>query len=146
MIALDTNLLVYAHRSGLPEHRAARRAIERASRAVDGFGVALPCVAEFWSVVTHPASAGGPSSTEQARGFLAALADAGASVLVPEEGFADRLLDLAERLGVQGPRVFDLQIALTAFDGGAAELWTHDRAFVGFPGIRVLDPLKEPSR
>ncbi len=146
MIALDTNLLVYAHRSGLPQHRAARRAIERASRAGHGFGMALPCLAEFWSVVTHPASAGGPSSAEQARGFLAALVDAGARVLFPEEGFADRLLELAGRLGVQGPRVFDLQIALTAFDGGAAELWTHDRAFVAFPGIRVIDPLKEPLR
>ena len=146
MIALDTNLLVYAHRSGLPEHRAARQAIERASRRENGFGIALPCVAEFLSVVTHPASAGGPSSADKARGFLGALAEAGARVFFPEEGFADRLLELAGRLGVQGPRVFDLQIALTAFDGGAAELWTHDRAFVAFPGIRILDPLKERSR
>jgi predicted nucleic acid-binding protein len=31
VIALDTNLLVYAHRSGTPKHRAARAAIERAA-------------------------------------------------------------------------------------------------------------------
>ena len=32
--------------------------------------------------------------------------------------------------GIVGPRVFDLQIALTAFDGGATDLWTHGGRFV----------------
>ena len=141
MIALDTNLLVYAHRAGLPEHRAARRAIERASRDARGWGIALASVAEFWSVVTHPESRGGPSSAVAASGFLAALSAAGARTWLPGEGFADRLLALAGRLGVQGPRVFDLQIALTAFDSGAAELWTHDSHFVALPGLRIHDPL-----
>ena len=72
MIAVDTNLLVYAHRAGLPEHRAARQALTRARNEMRGWGLALPCIAEFWSVVTHPASAGGPSAARQAHGFLAA--------------------------------------------------------------------------
>ncbi len=50
-------------------------------------------------------------------------------------------MELAAALRVQGPRIFDLQIALTAFDNGAAEVWTHDSHFVGFPGVRVHDPL-----
>jgi len=41
VIALDTNLLVYAHRSATPEHKAARAAIERAT-ASDGSGFAAP--------------------------------------------------------------------------------------------------------
>ncbi len=141
MIALDTNLLVYAHRAGLPEHRAARRAIERAGRDARGWGIAVASVAEFWSVVTHPESRGGASSAARASGFLGALSAAGARVWLPGAGFADRLLGLAGRLGVQGPRVFDLQIALTAFDNGAAELWTHDARFVALPGLRIHDPL-----
>jgi uncharacterized protein len=142
VIAVDTNLLVYAHRSGLPEHRAARRAIERASRDALGWGIALASVVEFWSVVTHPESRGGPSSADQASDFLGALAAAGARVWLPGEGFAERLLSVAHRLGVQGARVFDLQIALTAFDNGASELWTHDRRFVALPGLRIHDPLE----
>ena len=51
MIAIDSNLLVYAHRTALPEHRRARRAIEKASRSPLGWGIAWPCIAEFWSVV-----------------------------------------------------------------------------------------------
>ena len=25
---------------------------------------------------------------------------------------------------------------------GASEMWTHDRNFVGLPGLRILDPLE----
>jgi predicted nucleic acid-binding protein len=62
-------------------------------------------------------------------------------VWTPGPGFVPRLLQTALDLGVRGPRVFDLQIALCALDGGATELWTHDHAFVKVPGLRVRDPL-----
>jgi uncharacterized protein len=140
MIALDTNLLVYAHRARVPEHRAARKAIEQAA-ASDGWGIAAPSVPEFWAVVTHPEAAGRPSSPAQATGFIRALVAAGAEIWLPGPGFGDRLLLLAQDLGVHGPRVFDLQIALVAFEGGATELWTHDKAFVRIPGLAVRDPL-----
>jgi uncharacterized protein len=141
VIAIDTNLLIYAHRSGCEEHKAARRAIEEASRDPNGWGLALASAVEFWSVVTHRASLGGPSKASQARGFLEALMEAGAGLWMPRAGFWERFARLAEDLHIQGPRIFDLQIALTAFDNGASEIWTHDRHFMGFPGIRVHDPL-----
>ena len=140
MIALDTNLLVYAHRSATPEHRPARLAIERAA-ASDGWGFAAPAVAEFWSVVTHPAASGRPSTPDEARRFLAALADAGAHVWSPGTGFGLRLTQLAADLRVRGHRVFDLQIALCAFEGGARELWSHDARFVTIPGLRLVGAL-----
>ena len=126
LIAIDTNLLIYAHRSALPEHRAARRAIEQASRDPRGWGIALPSVSEFWAIVTHPKSLGGPSTAQQARGFLESLiTEAGARLWMAHEGFWDRLLRLAGQLRIQGPRIFDLQIGLTAFDNRAVEIWTH---------------------
>ena len=73
MIAIDTNLLVYAHRRGLAEHRAAQRAIQRASDDARGWGISVQSIAEFWSVVTHPSSIGGPSSLDGARAFLVSL-------------------------------------------------------------------------
>jgi predicted nucleic acid-binding protein len=147
MIAIDTNLLVYAHRAGLPEHRLARRAIERASRDPRGWGIAMPSIAEFWGIVTHPESRGGPSTSEQAFEFLHALiAEAGGQLWMPREGFWRRLLQTATHLKVQGPRIFDLQIGLTAFDNGATEIWTHDRRFVTLPGLLVHDPFGRTSR
>ena len=143
MIGLDTNLLVYAHRRGVPEHAAARRAIARALRDPRGWGVPLPCLPEFWSVVTHPAAAGRPSTPAEAASFLRSLVhEGGAAVWAPGPGFGLRLADLARRLDVQGVRVFDMQIALVAADAGATELWSHDRHFVSLPGLPVVDPLR----
>lgn len=142
MIALDTNLLVYAFLPGVREHVGARRAIEKASDDPRGWGVALPSIAEFWMVVTHPASVGGPSPSSAARDFLDALLIEGPGTLwMPREPFWTRLLQLATDLRVSGPRIFDLQIGLTAFDSGATEVWTHDEGFVAFPGLRIHDPL-----
>jgi hypothetical protein len=42
MIAIDTNLLIYAHRGGVPEHREARAAIEQAANSGRGWGIASP--------------------------------------------------------------------------------------------------------
>jgi predicted nucleic acid-binding protein len=48
---------------------------------------------------------------------------------------------LASELNLQGPRIFDLQIALASLEGGATEIWTHDRDFVSLPGLPAKDPL-----
>ena len=58
-------------------------------------------------------------------------------------GFAARLIHVARALDVRGPRVLDLQIALMAFDHGATEIWTNDRAFVAPQGKTVVDPLAD---
>ncbi len=141
MIAVDTNLLVYAHRARAPEHRAALRALERARRDFRGWGIALRSLVEFWSVVTHPAATGRGSTLTEARAFFETLTEeAGGRIWLPGETFQPRLLALAERLEVRGPRIFDLEIALTVFDNGASEIWTLDGRFATVPGLKVLRP------
>jgi uncharacterized protein len=142
MIAIDTNLLVYAHRSLTPEHESAKRVLERASEG--RWGTTLTNLMEFWSVVTHPASSGRPSTPGEAARFFAGLAEGGMEeIWVPGAGFAGRLTCLAADLEVKGARVFDLAIALTAFEAGAGEIWTHDLHFRSVPGLRVVFPLRE---
>lgn len=146
MIALDTNLLVYAHRSGVPEHRAAKGAIQRAAASPDGAGIAAPCLAEFWAVVTHPTAAGRPSTPAEAADFLQSLIATGRlAVWLPGPGFERRLAETARTLSVSGPRIFDLQIALIASEHGAKEVWTHDAGFLTVAGLRRLDPLRAAS-
>jgi predicted nucleic acid-binding protein len=142
VIALDTNILVYAHRKGCPEHLAAQHAIEEASSRLEGWGIPSPCLLEFWSVVTHPASTGGGSSPTQARGFIRALVEtAGAVIFPPPATLGPRCLQIGEQLDIRGPRIFDLQVGLAAIEGGATEIWTHDSGFVSLPGLTVRDPL-----
>jgi uncharacterized protein len=142
VIAIDTNLLVYAHRTRCAEHGAARRAIERAAASAGGWCVPLPCALEFWSVVTHPSCVGGPSTPAVALDFIDSLvATGGALILQPGANFLQRCLRIAAELSVSGPRVFDLQVGLLALEAGATELWTHDAGFVALPGLKVRDPL-----
>ena len=142
MIAIDTNLLIYAHRAGVAEHRAARRAVQRACDDARGWGVSVASISEFWSIVTHPAAGGGPSQPAEAADFIGSLVEtAEMQVWLPHPGFAERLMQLARDLNVSGVRIFDLQIALTAFENGASELWTHDTNFVDVPGLRIVDPV-----
>ena len=54
MIALDTNILVYAHREDSPHHTAALRVIQELTDAPGVFGIPWPCVSEFLAVTTHP--------------------------------------------------------------------------------------------
>ena len=143
MIAIDTNLLVYAHRSATPEHRSAKRSLQRAAANPDGWGTTLTNLMEFWSIVTHPAAAGRPSTPTEAAQFINALVAGGlAEIWVPTTGFPVRLIRIAEDLRVKGARVFDLAVALTAFEAGAAEIWTNDTHFQSVPGLRVVLPLQ----
>ena len=62
------------------------------------------------------------------------------SLLAEVESYPSAPADSAD-LGVAGPRVFDLQIALTAQDNGASQIWTHDSQFIRVPGLRIVFPL-----
>ena len=142
MIAIDTNLLVYAHRKDTSEHKAARKAIEYASNSSSGWGIALPCIAEFWMVVTHPSSTGGASTPSAARDFLESLIESGDGVIwSPSSDFWRRFVNAGNENNISGARIFDLQIAMIAYENGAAEIWTHDKKFRSLPGLKVVDPI-----
>ena len=55
MIAIDTNLLVYAHRSDTPSHDAALRLLQQLAESSEPWAIPWPCVHEFIAVVTGPA-------------------------------------------------------------------------------------------
>ena len=142
MIAIDTNLLVYAHREGAPEHERARAAILEALADPRGWGICLPTVTEFWSIVTHPKIPGGPSSSAVVTHFFHYLITEGhGNIWTPGPGFGQRLMRWAATQRVRGKRIFDLQIAVIALEHGAREIWTHDQHFASVPAVGVRDPL-----
>ncbi len=115
----------------------------KTQRTMQADGGSRPRLLEFWSVVTHPSSTGGASDPFSARDFIDALiTTAGAAIFAPPPSVGLRCLQIAEQLKVRGPRVFDLEIGLTALESGVTEIWTRDSGFVGLPGLRVRDPLR----
>ncbi|MGH9414344.1 MAG: type II toxin-antitoxin system VapC family toxin [Terriglobales bacterium] len=141
MVAIDTNLLVYAFEWSSPEHQRARDAVYGVAEAGRGFGVALAVAAEFWNVVTRPLGTRPRASAAEACLFLEKLEELGAQIWSPLPGFGPRLIRSARAEGIAGRRIFDWQIALTAIEHGATELWTHDHSFRAPAGLRVIDPL-----
>ena len=93
MIGLDTNLLIYAHRENTPEHEQARNAVVEALNHPQGWGICLPTIAEFWSIVTRPAHPGGASSAAKVNQFFHYLLTEGhGHVWTPGPGFGQRLM------------------------------------------------------
>ena len=54
MIAVDTNILVYAHRKDWPWHTLAAAAVHRLAESTASWAIAWQVLVEFYSVVTHP--------------------------------------------------------------------------------------------
>ncbi len=54
MLAVDTNILVYAHRREVAEHAAAAEVVRELAEGSQPWAVPWPCVYEFFSVVTNP--------------------------------------------------------------------------------------------
>ena len=142
MIALDTNILVYAHREELPLHAEARACIEQLVANGQRFALPWPCVHEFFSVVTHPRRFHPPSTTRQAFDFLEALRQTGLSVWLSEGALhLDQLKSLAVSSRVSGPQIHDMRIAALCLAHGVRELWTADRDFTRYPSLKIRNPL-----
>ena len=54
MIAVDTNILIYAHRAESPFHARAVAAMDRLASSGRPWGTVWQCVHEFAAIVTHP--------------------------------------------------------------------------------------------
>ncbi|MGL4745078.1 MAG: type II toxin-antitoxin system VapC family toxin [Dermatophilaceae bacterium] len=142
MIALDTNLLVYAHREDSPHHRVAATVLERAATAPGGCAVPWPCIHEFLAVVTHPRIYDPPSPVADVLSAVQALVEAPGVHLIGEgPDHAERLGSLLRSAPVVGPRVHDARIAAICLSHGVDALWSADRDFSWFPALRVVNPL-----
>ena len=53
MIAVDTNVLVYAHRRESTFHDRARQRIDELASSGSAWAIPWPCVHEFYAVVTN---------------------------------------------------------------------------------------------
>ena len=66
MIAVDTNLLVYAHRRDSEWNAAARSALSDLAEGRRAWAIPWPCVHEFVAIVTHPKIYQPPSTIAEA--------------------------------------------------------------------------------
>jgi toxin-antitoxin system PIN domain toxin len=143
VIAVDTNLLVYAHRTDAAFHQPARAALEGLALGRSAWAIPWPCVHEFISVVTHPRIFKTPTPVEQALFQMQELVDLPQVVMLSEgDGYLNRLSAMASSARTQGGAIHDARIAALCLYHGVTELWSADRDFTRFPQLAVRNPLK----
>jgi toxin-antitoxin system PIN domain toxin len=139
VIAVDTNVLLYAHREEFEQHPAAADAVRGLAGGDVPFGVPVFVLGEFLRIATHPRVLTPPSSEGVASRALAAILDSPvARLLSPGPAYWRLLRDLVVDLRLRGNAVFDAQIAAVCLEHGADRLLTEDRDFRRFPGLRAV--------
>lgn len=142
MIAVDTNLLVYAHRKDSPWHAAASALLRGLAEGHAAWGIPWPCLHEFLAVATHSRIYSPPSSVDQATRQVDAWFESPSANLLQETAEHWTLLrPLLQRGRITGPRIHDARIAAVCMSHGVRELWTADRDFSAFPDLRTRNPL-----
>lgn len=142
MIAIDTNLLVYAHRSDSDWHKAALKRLKALAEGSARWAIPWPCVHEFLAIVTHPRiyqpATQVKTAVESVEVWLSAP---GCSAIGEGPGYFDLLKRLLGQGQTVGGLVHDARIAAICLLNGVRELWTVDRDFSRFPALKTHNPL-----
>ncbi len=142
MIAVDTNVLVAAHRGESFGHIRAAEALRALAEGSDQWAIPWSCVHEFLGIVTHARIFRTPSTAPEALDQVEAWRDSQTLVLLGERfDHWSHLRVAVTEGGVRGPRIHDARIAATCIAHGVTTLWTADRDFGRFPRLRTHNPL-----
>ena len=142
MIAVDTNLLVYAHRKDSQWHRTAEPLVRSLAEGTAPWAIPWPCVHEFLAIVTHPRIYAPPTPLTAAAAQVEAwLASPTLVVLSEGAGYWDALATVLRASKVSGAQVHDARIAAMCLHHRVSELWSADRDFSRFAALAVRNPL-----
>jgi toxin-antitoxin system PIN domain toxin len=142
MIAVDTNILVYAHRADSSWHDGALTKITELAEGHSPWAIPWPCIHEFLAIVTHPRIYAPPTPLATAVDQVEAWFESPSLVLIAEtEGYWSEFRSALEQGRISGPQVHDARVAAICRDHGVHELWTSDRDFGRFPNLNVVNPL-----
>ena len=142
MMALDVNVLVYAHREDVKDHRAYRDWLESVINSNTAYGFSELVLSGFIRVATHPRVFETPSSLEVAIAFAEQLRTAEHAVcLAPGRNHWPLFLNCARSISARGNEIPD------AYHAALAPEWdcdwvTTDKGFRRFKGLRVRHPLR----
>jgi uncharacterized protein len=142
VIAVDSNLLVYAHREDALWHDAAYVRITELAEGQSPWAIPWPCIHEFLAIVTHPKIYAPPTPLGKALEQVEAWLESPSLVLLSEtEDYWLQLRSVLLTGRVSGPQIHDARVAALCKEHGVTELWTADRDFGRFPGIQTQNPL-----
>ena len=147
MIAVDSNILVYAQRMEMPEYAEADRCLTELAEGLAPWGIPWPCVHEFIGVITNRRIWPQPTPLSDALRQMDYLLQSPNVVLLTEGPNHWKILqEVLTDSRVTGPRVHDARIAALCLQHGVTTLWSADRDFSRFGRLKVVNPLVRKAR
>lgn len=142
MIAVDTNLLVYAHREDSEWHDEAYEIVRELAEGASPWAIPWPCIHEFLAITTHPRIFSPPTPLVMALDQVDAWLESPTLHLLSEQSGAwDSLRPILTSSKTIGPAIHDARIAAICVQHGVRELLTADRDFSRFRDLRARNPL-----
>jgi uncharacterized protein len=142
LIAIDSNILIYAHRQDSKFHFPAKQALESLISSAGMWAITWPSVHEFIAVSTHPRVYSPPSTLLQAIEQMEIwMSTPNIRLLGETPSYWEELKTLALQSKISGPPIHDARIAAICLQHGVSELWTADRDFSRFPKLKTRNPL-----
>lgn len=133
MIAVDTNVLVYAHREEFAKHGAARRKLSELAEGPARWALPVFCLGEFLRLITHPRLFDPPyTADEGCEALRRVLRSPSLIVICPGPTYPDLLADAVREANAVGNLVFDAQVVAVCREAGVSALVTEDRDFDRF--------------
>ena len=141
--AVDTNILIYAHREETEQHPVARKLISDYAEGNSPWALAWPCLYEFLRIVTHAKVFHPPTPISLAWEVVTSLLDSPSLLLLTEtERHRHVLADLLSSVKPEGNVLHDAHIAALLLEHGVREILTADDDFRRFPGLKVTNPFR----
>ncbi len=140
-VTVDTNILVYASDELAPEYDRAQNLLSSVLSGPALTTLFWPVLLGYVRIVTHPRISRHPLPVETAMAVIDDLLDS-PSVSVLGEGptfwAGYRSLDIGRPIA--GNDVPDAAIVALMLTHGVSTIYTRDRSFRRFDGIKVVDP------
>jgi toxin-antitoxin system PIN domain toxin len=142
VIAVDTNILVYAHRRDSEWHGPAVEAVMRLAEDEAPWAIPWPCVHEFLAIVTHARIYNSPTPVAKALEQVEIWLESPSLRLLGElKGHWKELKQMITAGKIAGGAVHDARVTAICREHGVRELWSADRDFSRMAGITVRNPL-----
>jgi toxin-antitoxin system PIN domain toxin len=140
-VTVDVNVLLHSSDESSAFHAKARELLERLARGPDLLYLFWPVLMAYLRLATHPAIFPRPLSVEAATANVDQLLGLPHARAVGEGDDFWRVYGaVTSGLVVRGHLVSDAHLVALMRENGIGTLWTHDRDFRKFEGVRVRDP------
>lgn len=141
MILIDANLLLYAYDAEHERHEAARAWLEQTLAGDEPIRVPLVAALAFVRIGTNHAVFRVPLEPGEAVDIVASwLERPGVELALPTDRHWTTMHRLVTDGQARGPLTMDAHVAALAMEHGAT-LYTTDRDFARFAGLRYTNPL-----